>query len=45
VRLSIDRDMIYDHGGVIADHTELPLVYQEFFGKLSKSVYFEGERL
>ena len=45
VRISLDRDMHYDHGGIIPDHTELPLVYQEFFDRLSKSIYLEGERL
>ena len=45
VRISIDRDMIYDHGGSIPDHTELPLVYEEFFERLSRSIFFEGERL
>ena len=43
VRLSIDRDMIYDSGLTKADHTELPMVYQEFFEKLSKSVFLEAE--
>lgn len=45
VRISLDRDMIYDHGGTIPDHTELPLVYREFFDKLARSVYLEGEQL
>ena len=45
VRISLDRDMIYDHGGIIADHTELPLIYQEFFGRVSKAIYLEGEKL
>lgn len=45
VRISLDRDMIYDQGYSIADHTELPLVYQEFFERLSKAVYLEGEKL
>jgi hypothetical protein len=44
VRISLDRDMVYDHGGIIPDHTELPRVYQEFFGRLSRAVYLEGER-
>jgi hypothetical protein len=44
VRISLDRDMIYDHGGFIPDHTELPLVYQEFFERLSKALYLEGEQ-
>ena len=26
VRLSLDRDMVYDHGGIVPDHTELPLI-------------------
>lgn len=43
IRISIDRDMIYDNGVVVPDHTELPSIYQEFFAKLSKSVYLEGE--
>jgi hypothetical protein len=45
VRISLDRDMIYDHGHIIPDHTELPLVYQEFFERLSRAVFLEGERL
>ena len=45
VRLSIDRDMLYDNGRVIPDHTESPLIYQEFFGKLSKSVFLEAHQL
>jgi len=45
VRLSIDRDMTYDSGQVIADHTELPRVNEEFFSKLGKSVFLEGESL
>ena len=45
VRISLDRDMIYDHGHIIPDHTELPLVYQEFFERLSSAVFLEGERL
>ena len=45
VRISLDRDMIYDQGYSIPDHTELPLVYQEFFEKLSKAIYLEGEQL
>jgi hypothetical protein len=45
VRISLDRDMLYDHGGMIPDHTELPRVYQEFFDRLSKAVYLEGEQL
>jgi hypothetical protein len=35
--------MIYDNGSVLPDHTELPSIYQEFFARLSKSVYLEGE--
>jgi hypothetical protein len=45
VRLSIDRDMRYDNGGVIPDHTELPLVYEEFFGKLAKAIFLEAHQL
>ena len=45
VRLSIDRDMHYDNGGVIPDHTELPLIYLEFFEKLAKSVFLEAHQL
>jgi hypothetical protein len=46
VRISIDRDMVYDHQRPnIPDHTELPLVYQEFFERLSRAIFFEGERL
>lgn len=45
VRVSIDRDMIYDQGYTLADHTELPTVYAEFFDRLSKSVFLEGQRL
>ena len=45
VRLSIDRDMVYDQGYIVADHTELPLIYQEFFEKLSKSVFLEAEQI
>jgi glucose/arabinose dehydrogenase len=45
VRLSIDRDMTYDNGQVIADHTELPRVNEDFFSKLGKSVFLEGESL
>jgi hypothetical protein len=44
VRISLDRDMVYDHGGIIPDHTELPLVYQEFFERLSRALYLEGEQ-
>ena len=36
--------MVYDQGGIVPDHTELPLVYQEFFERLSRAVYLEGER-
>lgn len=45
VRISLDRDMYYDNGWVIPDHTELPLVYQEFFDRLSKAIFLEGEQL
>jgi hypothetical protein len=45
VRISLDRDMIYDHGYAIPDHTELPLVYREFFERLSRAVFLEGQRL
>jgi hypothetical protein len=45
VRISLDRDMHYDHGGIVPDHTELPKVYQEFFERLSRAVYLEGEQL
>lgn len=45
VRLSIDRDMRYDNGSVIPDHTELPLVYEEFFGKLARAVFLEAHQL
>jgi len=45
VRISLDRDMIYDQGFIIADHTELPRVYQDFFDKLSKAIYLEVEIL
>jgi hypothetical protein len=44
VRISLDRDMVYDHGGIIPDHTELPRVYQEFFERLSRALYLEGEQ-
>ena len=43
VRLSIDRDMIYDNGNTIPDHTELPLLYSEFFERLSRAVFLEAE--
>lgn len=45
VRISLDRDMIYDQGYSLPDHTELPLVYQDFFERLSRAVYLEGEKL
>ena len=45
VRLSIDRDMIYDHGGLIPDHTELPAIYSEFFEHLSRSIFLEASSL
>ena len=45
VRLSIDRDMLYDNGRVIPDHTELALVYEEFFEKLARSVFLEAHQL
>ena len=45
VRISLDRDMIYDHGHSIPDHTELPLIYQEFFERLNRAVFLEGESL
>lgn len=45
VRISLDRDMIYDQGYTVPDHTELPLVYEEFFDRVSKAVFLEGERL
>jgi hypothetical protein len=37
--------MVYDQGYILADHTELPLIYQEFFDKLSKSVFLEAEQI
>ncbi len=45
VRISLDRDMIYDQGYSVPDHTELPLVYQDFFERLSRAIYLEGEKL
>jgi hypothetical protein len=45
VRISLDRDMIYDQGYSRPDHTELPMVYREFFERLSRAIYLEGERL
>ena len=45
VRITLDRDMVYDQGYSRPDHTELPLVYQEFFERLSRAIYLEGERL
>ena len=45
VRLSIDRDMLYDNGRVIPDHTELPLVYEDFFEKLARAVFLEAHQL
>ena len=45
VRISIDRDMIYDSGQVIPDHTELPLIYAEFFEKLARALFLEAQDL
>jgi hypothetical protein len=45
VRISLDRDMIYDQGYSIPDHTELPQVYREFFDRVSRAIYLEGERM